>query len=254
LRLHRETELAGLLIDSMVERQRGRFLAAEQKLRAALAAATHPFGNTSNGDVQTFHHLLYLADHLGTSRETADALVREYALADPPNLHTAESFYEPAIALACARATPEVADAGLRALERVGEQHTSGRNRVPGIDALTAGARAHAHGDMAGAVAAWRPLVRTGLASVLPAGAFDRGGAPELGRHLDRERLQSRAYGGANPANAREAARCAAEGDHECARRHATQVIEAWSTADAEIPAVAEMRALLERLPAADAP
>jgi hypothetical protein len=61
-------------------------------------------------------------------------------------------------------------------------------------------------------------------------------------------------YHGASLATLRSARRAAARGDHAAARRYAQQVIDAWASADVEVPAVAEMRALLTKLPPASQP
>lgn len=55
-------------------------------------------------------------------------------------------------------------------------------------------------------------------------------------------------WNGATLAHARAARRAAARGDKARARKLAEQVVAAWLRADAPVPAVAEMRALLKRL------
>ncbi|MBZ0116241.1 MAG: hypothetical protein K8H88_04585, partial [Sandaracinaceae bacterium] len=70
---------------------------------------------------------------------------------------------------------------------------------------------------------------------------------PELASRLDRARMSEELVSGADLAHAREAERAERAGDIERARTLAQQVIEAWATADVAVPAVARMRALLER-------
>lgn len=245
LRRAPETELAGLAAEGLVALREGSFASAEQLFSRALDAALVPFGSGDIGDLSTAEQLVWLAATLGHEREVADGLVRRYLLTDGA-LVRLTSLFEPVLALACAYASPATAAAGLQALERRTQKPAG---RTTGTLALIAGARAYARGDGDAAVAAWRPLVRSYLGKFLPPEAFDAAGAPELGRHLDREHLESENYGGAHPAQAREATRCAAEGDHACARRHATRIVDAWSTVDARLPAVARMRALLAELP-----
>ncbi|MEM1025162.1 MAG: serine/threonine-protein kinase [Myxococcota bacterium] len=103
-------------------------------------------------------------------------------------------------------------------------------------------------GDAVEAVKAWRRIRPPLWGCRMPIQAFDRIDAP-LASKLDAGHLADGTYGGAHPAQVREAHRAAERGDWDAATRLAKRVMEAWSTADVGLPAVAEMQALLKRKP-----
>jgi hypothetical protein len=85
--------------------------------------------------------------------------------------------------------------------------------------------------------------------------AFDRAGEPELAERIDRHNLGPEGpFNGVGLAHLRAAKRAAARGDRARAEKLGRRVIEAWSTADVPVPAVAELKALLGDRPAAKAP
>jgi hypothetical protein len=104
-------------------------------------------------------------------------------------------------------------------------------------------------GDEEGAIAAWRRIRPLRWGCHVPVEVF----GPVLGSRLDAPLLEDATYGGAHPAQAREARRAAARGDLESAQALARRVVAAWSTADVAIPAVADMQAILTK-PAATRP
>ena len=115
------------------------------------------------------------------------------------------------------------------------------------------GADRYVAGDFAGAARAWRPLVARPdwhlvFMHDLLATAFERGGDPENAERIDERFLKQKRFNGAEPAHVREALRAEKRGDFDKARALAKQVIDAWSVADTDVPAVAEMRKLVARL------
>jgi hypothetical protein len=129
---------------------------------------------------------------------------------------------------------------------------------VPFADLLTApldGAERYARGDYAGAARAWRPLLKAPdsyeveqLRAPL-ALAFERAGEADLAEKVDAAALARRGlYNGANLAYVRGALRAEKRKDKDTARRLAQAVVDAWSVADDDVPAVEQMRKLLARL------
>ncbi|MCC6872962.1 MAG: serine/threonine protein kinase, partial [Sandaracinaceae bacterium] len=233
---------AGEYLRARVEIEEGKLGRAFERLGAALRERDR-FGRLLDGDVDGLVWYLRLADTLERGAE-AEALVERFVLAEPHRLLVDQPHYEvPAIGL-CMRASREVATRCLDRLEALRRERAARSGRVEAGNALFEGARHWVAGDRAGAANAWRPLVR-GRAPLLHAEAFEA--EPELASRLDRARMSEELVSGADLAHAREAERAERAGDIERARTLAQHVIDAWATADVVVPAVARMRALLER-------
>ena len=115
-------------------------------------------------------------------------------------------------------------------------------------DAFLRGAKRYAVGELRGAVDAWRPVVggaNDRLIRFLPTEAFERMGEDRLAARIDARKLKYRLFAGVSDATPREARRAFKQGDVARARELAQKVVDAWEVADAVIPAVGEMRALL---------
>lgn len=104
-------------------------------------------------------------------------------------------------------------------------------------------------GDVEGAVRAWRRIRPPLHGCRAPVSVIQRVD-PGLAARADAVHLEDRTYGGAHPAQVREARRAATRGEYARARVLAERVVRAWGRADVRVPAVDEMRALLRRLPA----
>jgi len=100
--------------------------------------------------------------------------------------------------------------------------------------------------DAEGAVSEWRQIRPPLWGCRMPIGVFDQVDA-SLASKLDEASLEDTTYGGAHPAQYREAKRAARRGNWEKAKHLARRVIEAWSTADVALPATKEMQGLLQR-------
>jgi serine/threonine protein kinase len=98
--------------------------------------------------------------------------------------------------------------------------------------------------DVKGAVAEWRKIRPPLWGCRMPIEAFDAVD-PVFASAVDAPWLDDTTYGGAHPAQVREARRARARGDLPKARRLAERVLSAWGTADVSIPAVGHMQALL---------
>ena len=120
-----------------------------------------------------------------------------------------------------------------------------------GGEELFRGAERFAVGDMKGAVAVWRPLVagpNWDIVRVLPTDAFERAGEADLAGRLDARKMSFRNIAGISEAAPREARRALSRGDKPRAKELAQKVVEDWEVADTNVPAVAEMHALLKAI------
>jgi serine/threonine protein kinase len=195
---------------------------------------------------------LELAVLLGRPTEVADWMVARFLAPEPPLLDSNFAFVPIRTPAICALSSaPEPCFARLHALQP----------RLPGAithdtNNFLVGAEAYVRRDHAAAARAWRPLLDGGalLASTLPDAmvkVFEQTGAPELAEQVDDEVMKRAAeFHGATLGHVRAAQRAQRRGDVERARRLATEVVQAWSRADDEVPAVAAMRQLLATLPA----
>jgi hypothetical protein len=243
------------LITVRVEASEARFGAALELARKAGEISATDSGWILSQRFEITWHALEVAVLLDRAREVADVLVGRFLDPDPPPLdgHFARvPMRFPAI---CVRASvPDRCFARLRSLRR----QLSGAN-TPETDAFTAGAEQYAKRDLLGAAKAWRQLLdgTKTLVSLLPDAtveAFDLAGAPDLVEEVDLE-VMKRAYefNGATLAHVRAARRALQRGDRERARQLAEQVIKAWSLADEEPSALADMRRLVKELQRPDA-
>jgi hypothetical protein len=156
----------------------------------------------------------------------------------------------PRAAFLCALASRDAAE---RCFSRL-RAAVAGGAFVTTVDtpALLEGAERYSREDFAGATKAWRVLLRSkddrslGGVRALVADAFDRRKEDAVVEALDGAALAAKGAGfrGATLANVRAVKRAARTGNTEAARQQAELVVRAWSLADVEIPAVAEMRAL----------
>jgi hypothetical protein len=195
---------------------------------------------------------LELAVLLGRPTDVADWVVARFLDPEPTLLDAAFEFVPIRMPAVCALASaPERCFARLRSLQpRLSGAITHETN------ILLTGAEAYVRGDYPAAARAWRPLLDGGalLASVLPDAmvkVFEQTGAPELAEQVDDEVMKRAGeFHGATLGHVRAAQRAHRRGDLERARRLATEVVQAWSRADDEPPAVGAMRQLLAKLPA----
>jgi hypothetical protein len=225
---------------------------SEARFGKAIALARDSFAkaeNTRSGSMKAFYaaNWAIMTDIvLGQTPDWVDDLVKRYLDPDPPMM--AGAIPAVGAVLACTFAPKPVAR---RCFDRL-------RILLPGpfvgIEGLREGAEAFSQGDYAGAAKAWRtsmnePSWQTTSFRDPMAIAFDKVGETALAEQVDAPYVQ---YGGefrgVNLAHVRAARRAEKRGDKETARRLAQQVIDAWSVADEEVPAVADMRKLVARL------
>ncbi|XXY03593.1 serine/threonine-protein kinase [Sorangium sp. So ce185] len=247
-------QVASDLLLVRVEASEAHFDAALSRARRAMAIRPDDAGWVRVQRFEIAWRALELATLLGHAAEQADRIVEHFLDPEPPPLDGVDLGVPIRLSAVCARASELVSRrcfARFHALRR----HFAG-SLLPESDKFVEGAERYARGDWRRAAAAWRPLLRqpgmftAALADAME-DAFERSGDVELVARLESAALAAGAgeMHGALPAHARAARRAAARGDGARARALADRVIDAWSAADVEVPAVGEMRKLLRELP-----
>jgi hypothetical protein len=238
-----QTTSEGLRV--LVDASEARFGASVVRAKRALAHVDPTYAGANDA--------LYVAGTvtpiyvvLGRPLDYAEPLVAALIDRSPPLLPGVAATISSI--LMCSFAPPKVA---ARCFARVRAYGVS----AGGLEVVLDGAERFAQGDFAGAAKAWRPAIRTtnwwvdaGMRDAL-AIAFERAGDLELAERLDAPIVaKGGRYNGIELAHVRAAWRAEKRGDKELAKKLAQQVIDAWSVADEEVPAVVEMRKLLLRL------
>jgi hypothetical protein len=204
--------------------------------------------NSSGTDTRLVRLGLELATVVNERTAFADEIVHLVFDSDPPRLVPQSHNSVSTLAVVCALASH---DAALRCFERVNAL-VERRFFVfmgAGDVELFRGAESYARGDLARAVATFRPMAREHRAPLLLATVFDQAGDLDLADRVDEVLLRLPGdWNGANIAHVRGALRAERRSDRATAERLAHAVIDAWGGADVAVPAVAEMRALLARL------
>jgi hypothetical protein len=231
-----------------------RLLAADARFGAAIALADQALSAeppTKDGALHAVELAHAEADIdlvLGRPASFVDGVVATYVDPEPPVfvVHTSAFIALLGACLEAPAATASRCVTRLSALQKRGEFGV-----VSGvIDVALAGAVRYVAGDLTGAAAAWRPLLRAPGITLEAlrhpvATAFDAAALPDLGDIVDGPMLTHPGpYNGADLAYVRAARRAAKRGDGARARELAQKVVDAWSVADEPVPAVAEMKAL----------
>jgi serine/threonine protein kinase len=239
----------GEYVLALVDLDEGVFGRALDRLRAASAAAP------AFGSIDTTYlafALLDTADVLGRSRAIADEWIDHFIPPEGPRITSPAPPRLPlSLAGMCRRASRDRAERCFAAFDGLVKSGAFVWGTTPGTDAYVEGARRFARGDVRGAAEAWRPMTRLAGAIHVPADVYDAVGDEAVAAALDATLLRERRFfHGINLAFVREAKRALRRGDKARARALAQQVVDAWSLADVEVPAVKEMRQILARLPA----
>ncbi len=196
------------------------------------------------GDTMAVVNLRKLAELMGREQEIADWFVE---VAVPQRLPATDGALTMPIAALCMYASPEGAERCFDELERL--PPAPGHSSFDGIGAYMRGARLYAAGETAPAVEAWRGLPSAYyFAASLPSQAFEIAGEPELAARCDEVKMSHALFAGLSRAQPSVARRHASRGETARAKQLAEEVISAWSQADVRIPAVEEMRRLLDEL------
>jgi predicted Ser/Thr protein kinase len=244
---NRQTQLAGEVVMLQAESAEGRFRAALDRATRVLASLER-FGAIASGDGP----LVRLGGEISLILGEPDAFARmayeRFLKPDPPPLDSGP-WGVTTLAVTCAHASPEVAGpCGARIQRLLDSGYFT--ELSPGHQSLIAGAIQFGRRDYARAVAELRKGAVGNYAAGVISVSFDRVGDAATASALDAPLLGNRGYNGATLAVVREARRAAARGDKARARELAQRVVEAWGKADAEVPLLAEMRAIADGRPA----
>jgi len=224
--------------------------ASEAKLAKAYQLAHDVIPKYGDGDaLWAFNAAAYLTPvtlMLDRPLPELDRVVTRYLFDHPPDPSDELSHYGALVACVVApRATAQRCLARLRAL-------TDGV--IGNIPGLLDGADRYVAGDFAGATLAWqsmlaRPSWQLANMRDVMATSFERAGKDDLVERIDAVVLHGPGrYNGAELAFVRAARRAERRGQVTEATVWAQRVIDAWSVADTDVPAVAEMRKLVARL------
>ena len=241
-----QTQVAGEVAMLYAECAEGRFRAALDRATRVLATVDR-FGAITAGNEPLVRMGGEVSRILGEPDAFARLVYERFLKPDPPPLDPGP-WGVTALAVTCAYASPEVAGP---CGERIQKLLDGGyfKELAPSHQSLIAGALQFGRRDYARAVAELRKgAVGTHFAVV--ADSFDRAGDSATASTIDAPLLLNRGFNGATMAVVREARRAAARGDRDKAKELAQRVVEAWGKADAEVPLLAEMRALADGRPA----
>ncbi|MDI1476723.1 protein kinase [Polyangium sp. y55x31] len=233
-----------------IEASEARFGAALARAKQAMIASPDDAGWLRVQRFEIAWRALQIALVLGRAQELADLVVQRFLDPEPPPLDGAYVDVPLRLPAVCAHASPAVSR---RCFTRIRELRPRlSYSALPDADAFTDGAERYAKGDFAGAARAFRPLLRTPgpFVEVLAepmVETFEQTGESELVARLEAAIAdRSAELNGASLAWVRAARRAAKRGENDRARELANRVLEAWSVADETVPAVAEMRRLVQ--------
>jgi tRNA A-37 threonylcarbamoyl transferase component Bud32 len=234
---------------AQVETSEGKF---ERALQRSLAA--HRTLETTTrlwwGDMPLTETALDAGLVLGRHHEVADELAERFVLADPPRLYAHSEYTSYQATLICLHASKSVATrcaARLTALMAGDYFKVSHTNLVP---KLLEGLRHYLAGDVDPMVRAWRAVPAPMRGGEMRARLLAAAGRDDLAEQVDRNiPVGHGVIHGASFIDVRQAQRAEKRGDHAEARKLAQKVVDAWSDADADVPAVTQMRELIDRLP-----
>jgi serine/threonine protein kinase len=233
-----------------IEASEARFGAALSRAKKSMVVATNEVGWLRAQRFEIAWYALQLALILGRAQEIADLVVERFLDPEPPLLDGAPIEVPLRLPAVCAHASPAVSR---RCFTRFRElRQRLSYSLLPDADTFIAGAERYAKGDFDGAARAFRPLLRTPgpFVEVLAepmVETFEHTGERELVDRVEAAIVDRAAeQNGASLAQVRAARRAAKRGDAARAQALAEQVIQAWSVADEPVPAVAEMRRLVQ--------
>jgi serine/threonine protein kinase len=229
-----------------------RFGAALSQAKTSMAVFANEVGWLRAQRFEIAWYALQIALILGRTQEIADLVVERFLDPEPPPLDGAHIDVALRLPAVCAHASPAVSH---RCFVRFRDlRQRLSYSLLPDTDAFIAGAERYANRDFAGAARAFRPLLRTSgpFVEVLAepmVETFEHTGESDLVDRVEAAIVDHAAeLNGASLALVRAARRAAKRGDAGRARALAEKVIQAWSVADEPVPAVAEMRRLVQAL------
>jgi len=233
-----------------IEGSEARFGAALSRAKTFMVVSTDDDGWLRVQRFEIAWYALQIALILGRAQEIADLVVERFLDPEPPPLDGAHIDVPLRFPAVCAHASPAVSRRCFARFRELRERLSY--SLLPDADSFLAGAERYAKKDFDGAARAFRPLLLTPgpFVEVLAepmVETFEHTGEREL---VDRVAAaiidHSAELNGASLALVRAARRAAKRGDAGRARELAEKVIQAWSVADEPVPAVAEMRRLVQ--------
>ena len=202
------------------------------------------------GDIPLVDESLSMGLVLGRVHEVADQLAERFVLSDPPRLYGHGEYTSYQATLLCLHASKPVAKRCVARLYELmaADFFKAGHTNLV-LDMLK-GLRLYLDGDVEGMVRKWRGLPAPLRGWEMRARILASVGRDDLAEQIDDATpVGHSVVHGAAIADVRRALRAEKKGDHAEARRLAQKLVDAWSDADTDVPAVAEMRELLGRLP-----
>jgi len=242
--------LASDLLLLRVEASEARFAAALSAAKRAMVASAHDAGWLQVERFEVAWRALQIGLIVGRAQEIADLVVERFLDPEPPPLDGAHIDVPLRLTAVCAHASPAVSRRCFIRLRTLRQRLSF--SALPDADAFVNGAERYAKRDFAGAARAFRPLLRTPgpFVEVLAepmVETFEHTGASELVDRVEAAVVdRSAEFNGASLALVRAARRAAKHGDAGRAGALAERVIQAWSVADEPVPAVPEMRRLVQ--------
>ena len=226
----------------------GHLGSALSRARAALQAAPSIGRVTQSAGILLSSFTMELALILGRGAEVSDELARRFVLSEPPRLVQNSEFSVYMAIHTCVLASPEVAVACADRVRRLIDDGYFRRGYMGGTLGLVEGVERFVRGDKTGAVDAFRVLLQRGRPAWLLGYVLEAAGQDDLSARVDAPTLERPAFynGVSRRTCGRRGARTSAAMQPR-ARELARAVVDAWGVADVEVPAVAEMRALLAK-------
>jgi hypothetical protein len=235
------------VIEGLIETSEGKLGAALDRWTQAMPGIDQ-LGDLDRGDHNLVRAVLEVAQILGRSEPVATDLYKRFIEPEPPRLFQWHPFSPEIAAFVCLRMPREQ---GHRCLDRIDELISKSWFRAgaaPGSAEFMKAAVRSFDGDSNAVLVALR-MADPGARASFVAELLDAAGAPvEAQRADDSLTVWAPRFHGATFATVRSARRALKRGDRETARRLAEEAIFAWSRADVDVPAVAEMRALIRSL------
>ncbi len=194
---------------------------------------------------------LQIALIVGRGAQIADLAVKLFLDPEPSPLDGASMDIPLRIPAICAHTSRSVAGRCFARFDTLRERLSLGA--LPETTTFRTGAERYAHGDLTGAAAAFRGLIRDPGPYMTVLGdemieTFESFGDKNIVERLEAAHQKTdHELGGASLKTVRAARRAAKLGNQAEAARLAEQVIVAWSTADVKVPAVAEMLRLQKK-------
>ncbi|HZX67112.1 MAG TPA: hypothetical protein VFE76_17035 [Myxococcales bacterium] len=241
--------VAGELIQVRVQSMEGRFARSRDiALRTLRDASDSDTGWILMQRLEAGVLAVQAADVLGDGGEVADEVAQRLVLRDRPLLDGAFFLASAYVPTVCAQCRPAVARQCFQRFKDLREK--LGGSILDSTDAFADGARLWASGDHRGAAAAFRVLLAAPeqyvhLLSLPMAEAFgsidDREAVALVSARAE---AAAHKFHGALPLHLFLARSAARRGDQKVACALATRVVDAWSAADALVPAVAKARGI----------